>query len=77
MPPNRIAELREARGLSRVALAVLCGVTTEVTIARWERGETAVPDKAKFTLAEHFEVSIEYLMGWDRQAPESPSKAAA
>ena len=66
LPPNRIKELREAKDLSRVHLAALCGVKTEVTVARWERLETTVPDNAKEILAREFEVSIEHLMGWDR-----------
>jgi transcriptional regulator with XRE-family HTH domain len=81
MPPNRIEALRsEADHMSRTSLAVACEVG-EMTIRRWERGESAVPDGQKFALAAHFskelgrEISVEFLMGWDR-VPASSGKAA-
>lgn len=65
-PINRIAELRESRGESRVHLALLCGVG-EATIRRWELGESSVPDEQKRRLCSHFGgISVERLMGWDR-----------
>lgn len=79
-PPNRVEELREEAGLSRVDLAVACGVG-EMTIRRWERGETEIKDEQKLTLASLFAerlgrpISREHLMGWDR-LPATTGKAA-
>lgn len=76
MPPNRIEELREEAGLARASLAVVCHVG-EMTIRRWARNESAVPDDQKFRLAEALEealerpVSVEHLMGWDRIEPKA------
>lgn len=72
MPPNRIEALRSSQELSRAELAVLCEVG-EVTISRWERGETAIPDQQKFKLADRFSTSVEHLMGWDAEATRSDS----
>lgn len=71
LPPNRIEELREEANLPRAALAVACGVG-EMTIRRWERGESKVDDDQKFTLAGELsrrlgrEIAPEFVMGWDR-----------
>jgi transcriptional regulator with XRE-family HTH domain len=72
MPANRIEALREGAKKSRVELAVHCEVG-EATIRRWERGETAIPDEQKFRLADLFEVTPSYLMGWsgDRETVSS------
>lgn len=75
LPPNRIEALREEAGVSRVELAVLCGMG-EATIRRWERGETSIPDEAKLVIANRFGVSPEHLMGWDRESTPTPVKAA-
>jgi len=74
-PPNRISELRKAGGLSRVEVAVKCEVG-EVTVRRWETGETTVPDKQKFLLADLLGTDPAHLMGWDRQPPNGQKAAA-
>jgi DNA-binding transcriptional regulator YiaG len=72
LPANRIEELRGAKELTRVEIAVACEVG-EMTIRRWERGESLIPDPQKFRLAELFDCSPAHVMGWDR----ADSKAAA
>lgn len=72
---NRLAELRRSCEMSIAELAVLCDVGHR-TIERWERGETGIPDEQKRVLCLHFSVSIEHLMGWDRE-PSETGKAAA
>lgn len=74
LPLNRLQELREARSLHLVEVAAVCRVS-ERTLRRWEATEIAVPDSHKPTLAAFFDVSVEHLMGWDRQ-PASTEKAA-
>lgn len=55
---------------------------TEQTVSRWERGTTAIPDDQKVRLADEFsrrlatDISVEYLMGWDR-IPAGTGEAAA
>ena len=65
LPPNRIAQLRAASGLTRPDLAAKLGLEAERTITRWETGETGIPDHRKFQLAEMFGVSVAWMMGWE------------
>lgn len=60
---NRLAEMRQAAGLSQIALARELGVNTS-TVSRWESGERAMPDGVKLRLATRFGVSVSHLMGW-------------
>lgn len=62
---NRLKELREAEGLSTADVAVLTHRGTSITVDRWEKGLTAMPDDAKLILAKRFDVTVEHLMGWD------------
>ena len=64
LPANRIKQLREERGLERYDLSVELRVDPS-TVARWETGETQMPDRQKLALARLFGVSVTYLMGWD------------
>ncbi len=68
MPRNRLAELRQAAGLSQTALAYECGVTS-ATVYRWEKARVGIPDKQKVALALRFSVTVGYLMGWDDPEP--------
>ncbi len=52
--------------MPRTDLASKCGVS-ERTVQRWEEGTTGIPDTQKRKLAELFEVSVEYLLGWDSE----------
>ncbi len=63
-PPNRIRQLREARGLGRTQLAAQIGRDTS-TLVRYEAGVGGVPDEVKLRLALIFGVGVEHLMGWD------------
>lgn len=63
LPENRLRQLREQRGLKRYELAALIQVDPS-TVYRWETGR--VPDEAKLLLAAFYDVTPEYLMGWDR-----------
>ncbi len=59
---NRLKILRKEKGLSQQALAKEIGVSYR-TLQNWENGvNTIKPDKAQ-ALADHFEVSIGYLLG--------------
>ena len=56
--PNRIAELRESTGLSRIELAERVGVNPQ-TIGYLERGEYNPSLALAFRLAELFEMPVE------------------
>jgi len=58
--PNRIAELRERAGLSRVELAQRVGVNPQ-TIGYLERGEYNPSLVLAFRLADLFELPIEQI----------------
>ncbi|WP_416458359.1 helix-turn-helix domain-containing protein [Streptococcus thermophilus] len=61
---NRLKELRKAKGLTQQELAKEMG-TTKLTISNWENEKhTIKADKAK-QLAEYFNVSVPYLLGYD------------
>ncbi len=62
MPQNRLAELREAAGLSRNQLGGELDVNPR-TIYRWETGESQIPDSTKAWLCDRFGVSLDHLMG--------------
>lgn len=64
--PNRLTALREAADLLPVDVASRLRVT-ERTVYRWERGESAIPDRHKLALAELFGVSVAWLMRWEDQ----------
>jgi transcriptional regulator with XRE-family HTH domain len=68
MPKNRIAMLRQIAGLRPADIASRLGVT-ETTARRWESGKGEIPDGRKLALADLFEVSVPFLMGW----PEIPA----
>lgn len=60
--PVRLRRLREKRGVSRRTLSELCGLSKDM-IAIYERGEAEPTAKTICILAEHFEVSTDYLLG--------------
>lgn len=60
---NRLKELRKEKKLTQEELAGEIGVS-KITILRWENGERQIkPDKAQ-ALADHFGVSVGYLLGY-------------
>ncbi len=60
---NRLKILRKEKGLSQQALAKEIGVSYR-TLQNWENGvNTIKPDKAQ-KLADHFGVSVGYLLGY-------------
>jgi hypothetical protein len=46
-------------------------------VGRYVRGDSEIPDDIKKKLAEFFEVSRAYLMGWDDDAHVEPEVQAA
>lgn len=61
---NRLKQLRKSRGMTRVELAELMNVT-KLTILNWEHGTHEIKGSNAKKLADHFGVSIPYLLGYD------------
>jgi len=61
--PNRLRELRDEAGVTRLALA-LDPPTTERTIAPWEAGDVTIPDEREVELARYFGVTVAELIEW-------------
>lgn len=73
--PNRLRELRLEHGLKLYDVAALVRYDPSA-IQRWETGETAtIPDEIKLLLADHYGVSVEYLMRWDAREPSTEAAA--
>lgn len=72
---NRIKELRKQCGLSQKAFADIVGVNVR-TIQKWESGETAIKAVKTASLADYFEVSEGYLLGYSQNPgiPESEAR---
>jgi len=60
---ERLKELREEKGLSRLALSKALHIGRGATLCRWERGEQDIDSHNLIKLADFFDVSIDYLVG--------------
>ena len=65
---NRIKELRKQRKITQKALADIFCVSVR-TIQKWEHGDTAIKAVKTKKLADYFEVSEGYLLGYS-QSPD-------
>ena len=63
---NRLKQLRKSKGMTRVELAELMNVT-KLTILSWEHGTHEIKGSNAKKLADHFGVSIPYLLGYDSE----------
>lgn len=61
---NRLKQLRKSRKMKQTELADLIGVASR-TISHWEKGEREIKSDKLGQLADHFNVSIPYLLGYD------------
>ena len=61
---NRLKELRKLRKMTRVELAQKIKVT-KLTILNWEHGTHEIKGSNAKKLADCFDVSIPYLLGYD------------
>lgn len=64
----RIRELREAKGMQQKELAIDLSVS-QPTISDWESGRKIPSARSTKKLADYFDVSIDYLLGWDNKKP--------
>lgn len=63
---NRLKQLRKEYQLTQKELADIIEVS-KITILRWENGERQIKDEKAKLLANYFEVSIAYLLGYENQ----------
>lgn len=61
---NRLRQLRKSRKMKQTELADFIGVASR-TISHWEKGEREIKSDKLGQLADHFNVSIPYLLGYD------------
>jgi transcriptional regulator with XRE-family HTH domain len=61
---NRLKQLRKSKGMTRVELAELMNAT-KLTILNWEHGTHEIKGSNAKKLADLFDVSISYLLGYD------------
>jgi ribosome-binding protein aMBF1 (putative translation factor) len=66
---------REAKGLSRAALAVALEVG-EHQVRRWETGEKLIPSKHLEVLTDLLGVTADHLLGLDREPVTTSAEAA-
>jgi plasmid maintenance system antidote protein VapI len=76
LPQNRLPLLIERAGLKHSSVAAHCNVD-QSTVYRWGVGRSAIPDEQKIRLADLFDVSIAFLMGWDSHEAASNTAADA
>lgn len=60
---QRLEELRLKQGKSCVVISELCGLHPDA-IRRYEHGEAEPGMKSLIAIADYFQVSIDYLVGW-------------
>lgn len=61
---NRLKQLRKSRKMKQTELADLIGVSNK-TISHWEKGRRKIKSDKLGQLADLFDVSIPYLLGYD------------
>lgn len=59
---QRLQQLREKKRISRKVLSELCGLNSDA-VRRYERGEAEPTLHSLVSIAEFFEVSVDYLVG--------------
>lgn len=63
MPVNNIKTIRKKRGMKQAEVASLLNVS-QGTYSQWENGKARVTDEALIQLANIFDVSTDYLLGY-------------
>ena len=71
---NRIKVLRNERGISQKALSLEIGYS-QATVSAWESGLKTPSSKAAATIADYFNVSLDYLLGRCDEVEEQPSES--
>lgn len=67
---NRFRECREASGLTQKYVALTLGVKGP-SVSNWESGKTTPTTENVAALAKLYNVSVDYLIGRDKEQPKS------
>lgn len=70
---GRLKERRYYKGMTQKDVAELLGVQ-RATYAGWETGKDIIPLRKLFILANHYQLSMDYLVGLSNQDSKSVSK---
>lgn len=70
---DRLRELRKCKNLTQEEIGSLCNVG-KATISNWENNLTDPPIEIIIKLANYFGVSIDYLLGNDKNLPDTICK---
>lgn len=73
---NRLKELRQKKGDTQEVVAKAMGVTRR-GYQKWENGESQIKTDKAQQLADYFEVSVGYLLGYDVKIAELKSDLLA
>lgn len=65
---NRLEELRKAKKLTQSKLAKMLDIAPN-TLSQYENGKRQIPDGIKIKLADFYNVSVDYLLGWPTLTP--------
>lgn len=71
----RLQELRKKRGISQQQLANRLRVSRS-TVAMWESNKNSPDPNALISLADFFDISVDYLLGRDFEAKKEAPQAA-
>ena len=66
---ERVALIRESRGMTRVELGNLIGLSNNM-VGKYERGEITPPLEVATQIAEVLDCSLDYLVGLKEENPE-------
>ena len=70
---KRLKELRQKQGISQKDFAALIGIPAN-TYNQWENGKRQPDNETMLKLAEHFNVSVDYLLGRDDKPVSVPRR---
>ena len=70
---KRLKELRQKQGISQKDFAALAGIPAN-TYNQWENGKRQPDNETMLKLAEHFNVSVDYLLGRDDKPVSTPRR---
>lgn len=69
----RIRKLREEAGLTQLAFAKILNINNS-TLSQYESGDRIPSDATKVKIADHFDISLDYLLGRTEQKGRSSTQ---
>lgn len=59
---NNLKKLRQEKGITQIALQIKTGIE-QALLSKYENGERVPPTETLMTLADFYDVSMDYIMG--------------